>query len=316
MRSEHSTRALAGADAGSRRGVLAARSRCGVQAPARGRCLRLACEARRRIAKQAPRRRRHALDKNYPHYRAARAELAHRDPARPFQRRVDLLRLAESPRQLLLFVAHAWGGGVRSSHGRAGCVDRRTLRCPPARAGRGRCRQIVVAEVRRRLRGVFFAAAARCRRWSRCSAAGPGAHPFPSCAWPAADSARAAARDERALRLHAARLLPDLPAIPPGHGGGPLLRRTRRRGVCGLHQPPPEPVGNGYRRVARGFSLHLWRRRLAYSRRRTTSRSASRATFRTSKSRCCHMPRTACGIRASCACSRWARSRRRRACAS
>src|SRR5207249_1801599 len=40
-------------------------------------------------------------------------EFAERDPARPYQRRVDLLRLAESPRQLLLFVAHAWGGGIR-----------------------------------------------------------------------------------------------------------------------------------------------------------------------------------------------------------
>ncbi len=53
------------------------------------------------------------LDRKYPHYRAARADLAHRDPACPHQRRVDLLRLAESPRQLLLFVSHAWGGGVR-----------------------------------------------------------------------------------------------------------------------------------------------------------------------------------------------------------
>lgn len=56
---------------------------------------------------------RKALDKRYPHFRAARAELAQRDPARSHQRRVDMLRLAESPRQLVLFVAHAWGGGVR-----------------------------------------------------------------------------------------------------------------------------------------------------------------------------------------------------------
>jgi GT2 family glycosyltransferase/glycosyltransferase involved in cell wall biosynthesis len=54
-----------------------------------------------------------ALGKLYPHYPARRAEFAARDPARPFQRRVDLLRLAESPRQLLLFVAHAWGGGIQ-----------------------------------------------------------------------------------------------------------------------------------------------------------------------------------------------------------
>ena len=54
-----------------------------------------------------------ALGRLYPHYPAQRAEFAARDPARPFQRRVDLLRLAQSPRQLLLFVAHGWGGGVR-----------------------------------------------------------------------------------------------------------------------------------------------------------------------------------------------------------
>src|SRR6266853_476432 len=54
-----------------------------------------------------------ALGKLYPHYPAQRAEFAARDPVRTFQRRVDLLRLAESPRQLLLFIAHGWGGGVR-----------------------------------------------------------------------------------------------------------------------------------------------------------------------------------------------------------
>jgi GT2 family glycosyltransferase len=54
-----------------------------------------------------------ALDRLYPRYAAQRAEFIERDPSRPFQRRVDLLRLAESPRQLLLFVAHAWGGGIR-----------------------------------------------------------------------------------------------------------------------------------------------------------------------------------------------------------
>jgi GT2 family glycosyltransferase/glycosyltransferase involved in cell wall biosynthesis len=54
-----------------------------------------------------------ALGRLYPHYPAEREAFATRDPARPFQRRVDLLRLAESERQLVLFVAHGWGGGVR-----------------------------------------------------------------------------------------------------------------------------------------------------------------------------------------------------------
>ena len=44
---------------------------------------------------------------------AQREELKARDPARAFQRSVDVMRLAESPRPLLLFVTHGWGGGVR-----------------------------------------------------------------------------------------------------------------------------------------------------------------------------------------------------------
>ena len=54
-----------------------------------------------------------ALDKLFPRYPALRADLAGKDPARPYQRRVDLLRLAESTKPLVLFVAHAWGGGIR-----------------------------------------------------------------------------------------------------------------------------------------------------------------------------------------------------------
>ncbi|HKE38314.1 MAG TPA: glycosyltransferase [Casimicrobiaceae bacterium] len=54
-----------------------------------------------------------ALGKLYPNYRSQRTEFVRRDPARPSQRRVDLLRLAESPRQLLLFITHGWGGGIR-----------------------------------------------------------------------------------------------------------------------------------------------------------------------------------------------------------
>ena len=54
-----------------------------------------------------------ALEKLYPQYARIRAELARDDPSRAHRRRVDLLRLKESPKHLLLFVAHAWGGGVR-----------------------------------------------------------------------------------------------------------------------------------------------------------------------------------------------------------
>jgi glycosyltransferase involved in cell wall biosynthesis/GT2 family glycosyltransferase len=49
----------------------------------------------------------------YPDYPAARAALRLRAPGRAFARRVDLLRLAESPVPLVVFIAHAWGGGIR-----------------------------------------------------------------------------------------------------------------------------------------------------------------------------------------------------------
>jgi glycosyltransferase involved in cell wall biosynthesis len=54
-----------------------------------------------------------ALDERYPQYAAQRAEFLVNDPSRAFRRRVDLLRLAESRKHLVLFVALAWGGGIR-----------------------------------------------------------------------------------------------------------------------------------------------------------------------------------------------------------
>ncbi|MGI8894788.1 MAG: glycosyltransferase [Casimicrobiaceae bacterium] len=51
-----------------------------------------------------------ALAKLYPDYTA---KIAAPDPARPFARRVDLLRLARMPEHLIVFVSHPWGGGVR-----------------------------------------------------------------------------------------------------------------------------------------------------------------------------------------------------------
>jgi len=54
-----------------------------------------------------------ALSKLYPSYPEEAQALARQEPARPFARRVDLLRLAELPRQLLAFVSHPWGGGIR-----------------------------------------------------------------------------------------------------------------------------------------------------------------------------------------------------------
>jgi GT2 family glycosyltransferase len=53
------------------------------------------------------------LDKRLPQSEAQRAEFMQSDPGRPDRRSIDLLRLAEGPRPLLLFIAHAWGGGIR-----------------------------------------------------------------------------------------------------------------------------------------------------------------------------------------------------------
>jgi glycosyltransferase involved in cell wall biosynthesis/GT2 family glycosyltransferase len=53
------------------------------------------------------------LRKHYPEYPVRRAEFLASDPARPFRRAVDLERLRESPRHLVCFIAHAWGGGIR-----------------------------------------------------------------------------------------------------------------------------------------------------------------------------------------------------------
>lgn len=54
-----------------------------------------------------------ALAKLYPAYREQAKEIEKREPGRPFARRVDLLRLAESPRRPVVFVSHPWGGGIR-----------------------------------------------------------------------------------------------------------------------------------------------------------------------------------------------------------
>ena len=54
-----------------------------------------------------------ALDGIYPGYPGTRSALRTRAPGRAFARRVDLLRLAEWPVPLVVFIAHRWGGGIR-----------------------------------------------------------------------------------------------------------------------------------------------------------------------------------------------------------
>ena len=58
-------------------------------------------------------RARHALSKLYPSYPEQERALARNDPTQTFARRVDLLRLAELPKQILVFISHQWGGGIR-----------------------------------------------------------------------------------------------------------------------------------------------------------------------------------------------------------
>jgi GT2 family glycosyltransferase/glycosyltransferase involved in cell wall biosynthesis len=63
----------------------------------------------RRLADRAEQ----ALAKLYPSYLSQKKGIVEREPGRPFARRVDLLRLAASDKRLLVFVSHAWGGGIR-----------------------------------------------------------------------------------------------------------------------------------------------------------------------------------------------------------
>lgn len=54
-----------------------------------------------------------ALANLHPERAGALREHALHDPTRTFARRVDLARLAASPRPAIVFVSHAWGGGIR-----------------------------------------------------------------------------------------------------------------------------------------------------------------------------------------------------------
>jgi len=58
-------------------------------------------------------RSRQALSKLYPTWLQQEAELQDRDPAQALARRVDIARLALLPRNVVVFVSHPWGGGIR-----------------------------------------------------------------------------------------------------------------------------------------------------------------------------------------------------------
>ena len=46
-------------------------------------------------------------------FRSCTRPIPKNDPTQTFARRVDLLRLAELPKQILVFISHPWGGGIR-----------------------------------------------------------------------------------------------------------------------------------------------------------------------------------------------------------
>ena len=54
-----------------------------------------------------------ALAHRHPGYPALLRESAAADAVRPLAGRVDLARLAASPRPAIVFISHAWGGGIR-----------------------------------------------------------------------------------------------------------------------------------------------------------------------------------------------------------
>jgi GT2 family glycosyltransferase/glycosyltransferase involved in cell wall biosynthesis len=52
------------------------------------------------------------IDERYPEFQPNLGTYLHREPARPFRRRVDLARLVASPHPRVLEITHRWGGGV------------------------------------------------------------------------------------------------------------------------------------------------------------------------------------------------------------
>ncbi len=217
----------------------------------------------------------------------------------------------------MLFVAHAWGGGIRqhmTSLAALVAAQCDVLLLEPAG---GETVRLSWLRARRRPGGVLHAAgrhagaglaAARARSGARCIST-----MFTACrARP-----RFAGGRRRAVRLHLARLLRDLPAISSGHRGRPLLRRARRGRVRRLPRAPARRNGrwtspDGGRRSKRCCAAPN-----ACSHRRTMSNDASRAI-----SRDCPiivLPHAEAPLqrpRASPAWSRWAGFRRKRACTS
>ena len=137
---------------------------------------------------------------------------------------------------------------------------------------------------REQLRGVVPAARPTWPRFAADAARDRRRAPaLPSRARTAAGDPAAAARERPAVRLHAARLLRDLPAISSRRRAGPLLRRARRGRLCRVPRRTAGAMGPRHPAWRRRSARCCGRRR-ASSRRRTTSPRASSAICRASRS--------------------------------
>jgi GT2 family glycosyltransferase/glycosyltransferase involved in cell wall biosynthesis len=64
-------------------------------------------------ARELEERSRRAMSKLYPKWPEQESEMRERNPAGALARRVDLARLALGTRNVIVFVSHPWGGGIR-----------------------------------------------------------------------------------------------------------------------------------------------------------------------------------------------------------
>ncbi len=193
-----------------------------------------------------------ALASLYPRYAAQRAAQRTLTPGRAFARRADMLRLAEWPQPLVVFIAHGWGGGIRRHMNDLAAL------------ARGRCEVLYLepaaddtvklhwARPDEEFAAYFTLPGELAGAGRHAAGAGRGAAALPPRPPAAAGDTRSAGGGGAALRLHAARLLPDLPAVPPRHRRRPLLRRARRRRLRRVHRAAAAPVGPRHHVVARG----------------------------------------------------------------
>ena len=233
----------------------------------------------------------------------------------PFARRVDLLRLAELGKRILVFVSHPWGGGIRRyMNDLVALTDARcevlflepavgdTVKLSWPRSGESFALYFTLpAEL------PMLAETLRTIGVERLHFHHIHLQPRAILELPALIGV--------AVRLHAARLPSDLSAVSPGDRGRPLLRRTRCRRLRGVPGATARPVGNRHHHVARQRSDACCAARAGSLRRRRTSRAGCAAISRNSPSTSGPIrkgPARRC--RASSASRSWATCRPRKAC--